>query len=214
MITCLVCDDHGLVRSALCQMLRQVLPGVQLYEAADFAAGQTQMAALRPGLCLTDLRMPGATPEEGVQALQAASPATPILVVTGSGDDSVLLSLLQRGIAGFLEKTSNLAVIEAAVKIVLAGDRYVPSRILTMIGGSAILPAVSAARDPDRSRLSPRQIEVLDLAAQGFSNKDMARHLSLAPSTVKSHLEQAMRLLGVTNRTQAAAVWRETNRPN
>ena len=203
MTVCLVCDDHTLVRVALAEMLRSALPGVHLHEAADFTAAVQGMARLRPDLCLTDLRMPGAAPQAGVLALQAAAPPTPILVVTGAEDDLLLISLLQHGIAGFLEKTCDLAVIRAAVQILLSGGRYIPPRILTLLTD---LPGQSAAPLPI---LTPRQAGVLDLASQGLSNKDMARRLSLAPSTVKTHLEEAMRRLDATNRTQAALLWRQ-----
>lgn len=203
MTLCLVCDDHALVRAALCQMLRQILPGATLHEAADFAAACDRMVALRPDLCLTDLRMPGASPEAGVMALQQASPGTPILVVTGSEDDLLLHRLMALGIAGFLDKTSDLSLIAAAMQTLLAGGRHVPPRLLS-IAGTAPPPPLPL---PPAS-FSPRQAEVLDLVAQGHSNKDIARQLALAPSTVKTHLETAMRQLGATNRTQAAHLWR------
>jgi DNA-binding NarL/FixJ family response regulator len=202
MTTCLICDDHPLVRTALADMLGRILPGAEILQARDFRQGMAIMAERQPDLCLTDLGMPGAGPLAGVQMLRAASPGTPLLVVSGSEDDDALRAVLGAGVAGFLDKTADLPVAAAAVQLVLSGGQYLPPRILSLLA-----MAVPAHNDDRHPAISLRQAEVLDLVAQGMGNKDIARELDVAPSTVKTHLEQSMRRLGAENRMQAAQVW-------
>lgn len=208
MQSCLVCDDHGMMREALAGVVRFSWPMAAISTAEDFPSAWREMAAA-PTLCLCDLSMPGAQPLDGVQRLQRIAPETAILVVTGSEDDTLLLSLLRSGIAGFVPKTSRSAAIEAAIRVVLAGERYLPSRLIelasaSVTSGKAAVPFVS-----ESVRLTERQIEVLQMIARGRSNKEIARALQLSPATVKAHLAAAFGALGVANRTEAVIRARE-----
>jgi two-component system, NarL family, nitrate/nitrite response regulator NarL len=192
MQTCLICDDHALVRDALAGVLRQSWPDVCLTFAADFPTAWA--AAGAPfDLCLCDLVMPGADPLHGITHLQSIAPDMPVLVVTSQQDDTLMLALINAGVAGFVPKASTSPIISAAVTLALAGGRYLPPRI---IGLAMALPAQA-------NPLTPRQTEVIKAAAQGRTTKEIARDLGLAPSTVKTHLDQAMVTLGAKNRTEA-----------
>ena len=180
-------------------MVELAWPTTTVMLASDFPTAWSAMAE-QPSLCLCDLDMPGAPPLEGVRRLQDQSPTTPILVVTGSEDDALLLALFGIGIAGFVPKTARSAAIEAAIRVVLAGERFIPARILDLAGDVRAAPTVGAM---GQSALSVRQIEVLRLVAEGQSNKEIARSMMLSPSTVKVHMAGAMATLGATNRTEA-----------
>jgi two-component system, NarL family, nitrate/nitrite response regulator NarL len=203
MKTCLICDDHVMMREALAGAVALGWPDADVSEAADFPSAWTA-AADRPDLIISDLVMPGASPVEGVRRLRAAAPDTPILVVTGNEEDDVLLALLQLGIAGFAPKTSKSAIIEAAIRLILAGGRYLPPRIVELASSRHGL----SSEPPQRmvmARLTERQLDVLKLTALGRSNKEIARDLDLSPATIKAHVAAAIAALGATNRTEAVA---------
>lgn len=202
----LICDDHALVREALSGTIRLGWPDATIDLAGDFPSAWT-LAAKGHDLCLADLIMPGAAPLEGIDGIIAAAPDTPVLVITGTEDDALLLDLLDRGVAGFASKASSGDIIEAAIRLILAGGRYLPARLADIAASRIDQGLVPAIRDDAatlKERLSPRQMEVLGLVAQGHSNKEIARQLDLAPSTVKTHLNHIMLCLAAQNRTDAA----------
>ncbi len=200
MRSCLICDDHALVREALAGTVRLGWPGAAVTEAGDFPSAWAH-AARGFDMCVADLAMPGAAPLEGIQGLRAASPGMPILIVTGAEDDALLLALLELGVAGFAPKTSSVGVIEAALRLILAGGRYLPPR-LAQLAAAPPAPAPPASDRP--GLLTARQLDVLRLVEKGSSNKEIAQALDLAPSTVKTHLAQIQVALGAKNRTEAS----------
>jgi len=199
MKTCLICDDHAMMREALAGAVSLGWPDATVSQAADFPQAWAA-ARTSPDLIISDLVMPGASPVEGVGKLRAAAPNTPILVVTGNEEDEVLLALFDLGIAGFAPKTSKSAIIEAAIRLVLAGGRYLPPRVAELAARQA--GGTSPART-GTVRLTERQGDVLKLIATGESNKEIARHLDLSPATIKAHAAAAMAALGAVNRTEA-----------
>jgi DNA-binding NarL/FixJ family response regulator len=256
MKNCLICDDHALVREALVGTVRMNWPQADVWQAGDFVSAW-ELAAQQPDLCIADLIMPGAGPMAGITGIMKASPSTKVLVVTGTQDDALLMELLKAGVAGFAPKSASGAIIEAAIRLVLAGGRYLPPRLADIAasrveftlqqdavagmareprqnpgsdtgggsgsgtgGGSGASPAVPVADSADEStaagagspdRLTARQIDVLKLVSEGQSNKEIARVLGLAPSTVKTHLENLLSALGVSNRTEASDKARRMN---
>src|SRR3954468_921346 len=109
MKSCLICDDHAMMREALAGAVAMGWPDAVVTQAADFPAAWAAAVTARPDLIISDLVMPGASPVEGVRRLSEAAPNTPILVVTGNEQDEVLLALFRLGIAGFAPKTSKSA---------------------------------------------------------------------------------------------------------
>jgi DNA-binding NarL/FixJ family response regulator len=207
MKTCLICDDHALVREALVGTVKMNWPDAVVLQASDFP-GAWARAQSQPDLCIADLVMPGASPINGIQGIMQVAPRTPVLVVTGTEDDSLLLSLLKLGVAGFAPKSASGAIVEAAIRLILVGGRYLPPRLADI--AAARMDAVPKG-DPTivadsnlLAQLTSRQLDVLRLVSQGQSNKEIARVLGLAPSTVKTHLEHLLAILGVANRTEAS----------
>lgn len=192
----LICDDHTLVREAISGTLLSTWPGSVILEAADFM--QAWNAAIEDvELCICDLMMPGAEPMEGVFRLKQAAPDMPILILTGTNDDGLMLRLIKLGVNGFVHKDSGSKVLLAAIQMISAGERHVPARILEMM-----VKDKEAFEAP--FRLTDQQRKVVSLVARGMSNKSIAQELGIAPSTVKTHLEQAMRLTDTTSRFEAA----------
>jgi DNA-binding NarL/FixJ family response regulator len=207
MKSCLICDDHAMMREALAGAVAIGWPQAVVTQAADFPQAW-RAATDGPDLIISDLIMPGAGPVEGVRGLKAAAPGAPILVVTGNEEDEVLLALFELGIAGFAPKTSKSAIIEAAIRLVLAGGRYLPPRMVELAvaraGGGP--PPAGLAVSP---RLTERQTDVLARIALGRSNKEIARELDLSPATVKAHIAAGLAVLGAANRTEAVVRARE-----
>ena len=213
MKSCLICDDHVLVREALAGTVRMGWPGATIAEVGDFPSAWAQ-AAKGFETCIADLMMPGAGPLAGIAGIQRAAPNTRILVVTGTEDDTLLLELLDMGIAGFAPKTASGSIVEAALRLIAAGGRYLPPRLAEIVASRIDTGVVDPIRDDALarvSRLTGRQLEVLRHASLGASTKEIATALGLAPSTVKSHLSHIQDCLGARNRTDAAAKARALN---
>lgn len=196
MESCLIADDHAMVRDALVLSVAARWPTATIWEAADYPSAWA-FAEQQPTLCLIDLGMAGAAPRDGVAEIMRRAPDTRVLIVTGTQDDPLMLALLDDGVAGFISKSANIAVITAAIDLVMAGGRYLPSRL-------AELAATGPVAAKPQQRLSPRQLAVLRLIGDGETNKDIARELAISPATVKVHIAQAMAALGAVNRTDAA----------
>ncbi|MEO7026411.1 MAG: response regulator transcription factor [Caulobacteraceae bacterium] len=204
MKACLICDDHALVREALAGTVRLGWPEARITTVNDFPAAWA--AAAGHDCCIADLMMPGADPAAGIARLMHAAPDMDVLVVTGTQDDGLLLELLDLGIAGFAPKTASGAIIEAALRLIDAGGRYLPAR-LADIAAARFAPQAAPPPVSEPSPggpLSERQLMVLRLAANGRSNKEIALSLGLSPATIKSHLALVQAVLGARNRTDAA----------
>jgi len=204
MKACLICDDHALVREALAGTVRLGWPGATITTVNDFPAAWA--AAAGHDRCIADLTMPGADPLAGIAGLRRAAPEMAILVVTGTDDDGLLLDLLDLGIAGFAPKTASGAIIEAALRLIDVGGRYLPPRLVDIAASRFARPAAAppAPEPSPGGPLSERQLMVLRLAANGRSNKEIALSLGLSPATIKSHLATIQAVLGARNRTDAA----------
>ena len=195
-----IADDHPLMREALASAIGNAVPGAQFVEAATLEATLALVAqSPGPDLLLMDLHMPGADGLSGVQAVRARSPQVPVAVVSADEDPVAVRAMLALGVAGFIPKTESPAVIASAVRLILAGDVYVPPRL--MDAGSSVFRALRAAEVP--SGLTDRQMDVVRLLARGMSNKAIARELNVSEGTVKVHLLAVFRALDVRNRTSA-----------
>lgn len=198
---CLICDDHALIRDALSLTLATAYPEARVEIAADFIAGW-DIAAQQPDLIVCDLGMPGSPAAAGIARMRALAPNARIVVLTGQDDDATLLSILSLGVEGFITKSTDHQIFEAAIKLVMAGGTYYPPRLLAL--SQTGKPEKTPSVETDLGKLSGRQIDVLNLLAQGQSNKEIARTLEISPATVKTHVAHIIACLGATNRTEAA----------
>ena len=205
-MTILVCDDHPLVRAAIAMAAEEVAGGRPVVTARDFPDAWSVAERAEIRLCLVDLHMPGAEPLEGIRGLQARAPAARFVVVSGSDSDADLLGALELGVDGFVPKSAEPEVLTAALRLVLAGGRYLPARLAELAAAPVRPePAPSSKAHAPYGRLSERQVEVLRQMSAGRANKEIARELGLSPATVKTHVAQVIALMGAANRTEAAA---------
>lgn len=197
----LICDDHPFMARALAMAMEQALGAevTVVHRFADAAATAATLSDLR--LCLVDFHIPGEDSAAGLGALRAAAPEARLLVFSGSEADADLRVALAAGAHGFLPKSASPDVIEAAVKLVLAGGRYLPERVEALAFGTAEPPLPP----PRTDALTGRQRDVLGHVARGLSNKEIARELAISPATVKVHVAQIIGILEASNRTEAVA---------
>lgn len=199
--TLIIADDHPLFRAALREVVGRHIPGAQIVEVSSLDALQTAIAHHPDSdMILLDLRMPGARGFSSLLYLRAEYPAVPIIVVSASEAASVVRRALDFGASGFIPKSASIETIGESLRTVLDGG-------------------ISAPRLPERrtnveeqerelarrlSTLTPQQLKVLVMLAEGQSNKDIAGHLSITEATVKAHITGILRKLGIERRTQAA----------
>ena len=207
----LTVDDHPLIRSALRELLSTMAPTVELLEAADPEAG-LKFVRQRPDIDLAflDLTFPRQDGLSYIKMFRAAAPAVPLIVYTMHDDPSTLREALALGAAGIIPKTHRRELLQPAIELVLAGGVYLPPEL-----GRRLVP--SAPQWTPAATLTQQQRRILTLLAQGHPNKEIARRLGIATSTVKSQLTVVFERLNVSNRTQAAIVARalpkEDSRP-
>jgi DNA-binding NarL/FixJ family response regulator len=213
----LLADDHALIRSGLRSELMDFVPDVEFVEAWDAESMEAQMAAgAEPDLALIDLTMPGMQGVKSIESLRERHPSVPVIVVSGMDAAEMAHRVLDAGAAGFIPKSAISAVVVQAIRLVLAGGRYVPPELFgaqgnnrdgctaptlrtSDIGGS--VPATAGGL----TMMSPRQRQVFELLARGLSNKHIARALNITEGTVKSHVATIFDVLNVRNRVAAVA---------
>jgi DNA-binding NarL/FixJ family response regulator len=207
----LICDDHPIVASAIGMTLENTFDA-EVRVVSSCAAALGEATTQGPfDLLLLDLHIPGENPADNLRAARQTCPHTPIVVFSGSEDPAHLRLALEFDVRGFIPKSAPPEVIEAALRLVLAGGRYLPDhvRMLALSG----LPAGPVAGQPAAApsvpvklediRLTERQHEVLRMLARGAANKEIARHLGISPHTVKAHVAHVLMVLGASNRTHA-----------
>jgi len=200
----LLADDHEMVRIAMRYALGGIADSIDWLEASDATEAEAILAR-EPALdlALLDINMPGSSGVEWIHAMRCAYPALPLLVMSATEDAQTVRALIDLGVAGFIPKSDQSAVILQAVRLVLAGGTYAPLRLLTQAAGSTAATSRGAAVTPTVTGLTGRQREVLAQLARGLPNKLIARELGLSESTVKVHLLAIYRVLSVRNRTEA-----------
>jgi DNA-binding NarL/FixJ family response regulator len=149
-------------------------------------------------LVVLDLHLPGLSGIDALRAWRMSFPAAPVVVVSANEGWDIMHAVHAAGAAGFVPKAASNEVLLAALQVVLAGGKYFP---VDAFASAAGLETADRARSPELTR---RQLEVLLLVAQGKSNKLICRELKLSERTVKLHLTEVYRTLGVSTRTQAA----------
>lgn len=206
----LVVDDHTLFRRGLVALLAADASLQVVGEAGDAAEAVRKAQALQPDLVLLDNHLPGATGIQALGELREAAPAAKILMLTVSEDEQDLQQALRAGAHGYLLKTIEGDVLAESIRRVLRGEPVVSPELLGKLvaalqapvaPGTPVAPPLPAESGP---ALSPREQEVLREIARGASNKEIARSLDIAETTVKIHVQHILRKLGVSSRLQAA----------
>ncbi len=206
-IRVLIADDHPMVRQGL-RVFLELEPDLEVVgEAADGAQTVLLAEQLDPDVVLLDLVMPGVDGLAALGQLAERGLAERVLMVTSFGEYRSALSALRAGARGYISKEVDPSALATAVRAVAAGHvllgPQVAQQLLAQVGvGGA--GGSGGGRDGQSPQLTVREHEVLDLIAAGRSNREIARALSLAEKTVKTHVSNILMKLGVADRTQAA----------
>jgi len=191
----LLIDDHALFRDGMRILLRQLDPDAEILEADGCEEVLRGRDWVPPDLLLLDLGLPGLGGLEGLRILHQRWPDTRIVVISGVDDLDTIHTAIGAGAAGYIVKTANAQEMLAAIRLVNAGGVYVPAYARAVI-----------QRRERRLDLTPRQREVLNLLMRGLANRDIARALGMAESTVRGHVSELLAELGARNRTEAARI--------
>ncbi|HUH08041.1 MAG TPA: response regulator transcription factor [Egibacteraceae bacterium] len=201
-IRVLVCDDHPVVRQGLRTFLSG-RDGIEVVgEAADGEEALRKAPHLRPDVILMDLLMPGIGGVEAIRRLSAEQPEIAVIVLTSLTDGDQVLPAVEAGAAGYLLKDADPSEVERAIRAAHRGEALLHPR-----AAATVLRRVAKSGQPDPlAGLTAREREVLDCLAQGLSNRQIARALTIAEKTVKTHVSSILSKLGVEDRTQAAVI--------
>jgi two-component system, NarL family, response regulator LiaR len=196
----LIADDHPLVREGLRSYLATI-DGIEIVgEAADGQEAVDLARSLEPDVVLMDMAMPKLDGIEATRAIVEALPATRVIALTSFATDDKVFPAIRAGAAGYLLKEAEPSEIADAI---IKAHRGEP--ILHPSVAERLMREVAAATPKShRTDLTARELEVLRLIASGRSNREIARELSVAEKTVKTHVSNVLAKLGVADRTQAA----------
>ena len=195
-IRVLIADDHSVVREGL-RMFLQRDPDLEVVgEAADGAEAIQQARLLRPDVVVMDLLLPVLDGMAATRAIRSELPETEVLALTSVLGSASVVEAIRAGAIGYLHKDTQAAELRTAIKAAAAGQVHLSPQTSAYLLG--------AVRMPERPEpLTPREMDVLRLLAQGQSNKEIARTLHLVEETVKDHVRHILAKLGVKSRTQA-----------
>jgi NarL family two-component system response regulator LiaR len=198
----IVVDDHELFRRGIIGLLQE--RGIQVAGEAVLAADAIRQASgLGPCVVLMDLNMPGMSGVEATQRLAAAAPLARVLVLTMMADDESVMNALLAGACGYLLKDASIDHIVEGIEAAARGESVISPRIAARLVRRLREPLEFEPRLPG-PEMTPRELEVLELLAQGLDNAEIAQALYLSQHTVKNHISSIMIKLHVENRTQAA----------
>ena len=199
--TVLVVNDHPLIRQAVAEILGGLAGGMHVIQAETVAAALVKLAAHpETSLVLLDPALGDGDGGIGFERVRTEHPDVRVAALCAPSGRAAVLAALARGAMGFIPDRSPPGVLLNAVRLVLAGQVYLPPEVLR--AGDAAAPVAASPRR-DGPSLTPRQLEVLALLVQGIPNKLICRSLAMAEGTLKTHVATIYRELGVSNRAQA-----------
>lgn len=210
----IIADDHPLFRVALAQALRSILgTDAELYQAHSMAQ-LWPLLRQHPAtqLILLDLKLPDAAGFTALTALRAEYPDISVLMVSAVEEPAVIKQALALGAAAYLPKSAPLEVLAEAVQAVQNGDTWLPPALSSAIEQAPDLIDQDFARRLEQ--LTPQQLRVLRMIADGLLNKQIAYEMNVQETTVKQHVSAILRKLNVNNRTLAGIQFEKLRSPD
>lgn len=198
-VTFIVADDHPMVRDALALALRGAFRNADVTLAGTLDQASAAIAA-RPDvdLVILDLDMPGMQGLAGVSTLRANYPSAPLVIVSATRNPAAMRQVVEMGAAGFIPKSAPMEEIIASVRAVMRGEIILPPGA----GDGALSPS-DADLATRAAKMTPQQHRVFALMAEGKPNKIIAYDMQIGEATVKAHVTEILRKMGVHSRTQA-----------
>jgi DNA-binding NarL/FixJ family response regulator len=198
-IRVILADDHAVVRAGIRQFL-EAAGGIDVVaEAQDGEQAILAIQELKPDVAVLDIQMPGQTGIDVTRWVRAHQPTTGVLVLTAYDDDPYILAVLQAGANGYVLKSADARILIEAVRAVYEGksalDPAITRKVMAHLSGHPLGQPVE--------KLSDRELEVLGLAAKGFTNKAIGVQLGISDRTVQGHLAKIFDKLQASSRTEA-----------
>ena len=205
-IRIILVDDHVILRQGTAELLRRE-PGLEVVgEAGNGQQAIELVELLRPDVVVMDVRMPGMAGVEATQQIRQSWPAVQVLVLTAHDDDQYVFSLLEAGASGYLMKSAPVSELVKAIRQVKAGESPLdPAIARKIVARMTVTHEKSPSHDETTlvEELSARELEVLQLLAQGLSNRAIGEALFISDRTVQAHLTNIYAKMGVTTRLDA-----------
>lgn len=199
----LVIDDHPLFRRGMLHILQRIEGDWDTLEAGDCESAQELINDVQEiDLILLDLNLPGMNGSDGLGRFRKLRPDIPIVILSASDDPKIIRRTLDMGAMGFITKSSSDDVMVNALQLVLAGGIYIPNEALQI--GSAAVNNPYSKKSFSSLGLTGRQVQVLEYLVRGLSNKEIARDMRLTENTIRGHVSAILKVLDVSNRTEAA----------
>ncbi len=213
MLRILLVDDHTLFRESIVTVLEELESKIIVYQAASITEAKSLIKYYKNlELIIFDITYPDGQLWDSFPFNTPKINKAPILILTGSNDLQNLRRSMATGCKGYITKFSDKQQLLIGIKAILNGDTYVSADILSKIENNGDLTVKQATQKPSQlDQLSNRQLQILKLLTKGYSNKNIAIHCQISEGTVKLHVSTILKILGVSNRTQAVIKVNELN---
>jgi two-component system nitrate/nitrite response regulator NarL len=197
----LLADDHHLVREAIATYLTRAAPDISCAEASDFHQVRERLAHDADfDLIILDYRMPGMNGLSGLDEVKAKLPQARVAIMSGAMDGGEAGRALERGAAGVIMKSLRGTALLTALRLMAAGETYVPSAVLNA------LPGRHSAVRRSLGNLTPREMDCIEHLVRGSPNREIGDRLAISATTVKLHLNSAFKKMGARNRSDAVRI--------
>jgi two-component system, NarL family, response regulator LiaR len=198
-----IADDHTVLRQGMRSFLEQEKDMAVVGEAADGEEAVRLVEEMKPDVVLMDIVMPKLTGVEATKLIKTSNPSTCILILTAYSDTRYILGLLEAGASGYLLKSARSDEIVGAIRAIRSGESVLDPIATRKLLERVVKLSKETPEDKARGQLSPREIEVIRLAARAMSNRDIAEQLGLSMRTVKAHLSNIFNKMRCGSRTEA-----------
>jgi len=203
-IRVLLADDHSMVRQGLKQILELEEDITVVAQASNGAEAVELARQHKPDVILMDINMPGTNGLQAIQELKQDSYPFKIVVLTIHEDREYLFKTLQMGAEGYVLKDAEPSVLVEAIRSVFKGQSYIQPNMTKELVAEFNRITLHEKSKSEENGLTPREIEVLSLIAEGMLNKEIAKRLYISEKTVKNHVSNIFKKINVSDRTQAA----------
>jgi two-component system, NarL family, response regulator DevR len=202
MIRLLIIDDHEMVREGLKAMLAKEHDFEIVGDAANAEQAYELIARLHPDVILLDIRLPGVSGIEVCRTVTERYPETAVIILTTFTDETLVAQCIQAGARGFIVKDIERFDLKRSIRAVARGEAAIDPKAAVAVLAQ-LRRAPQKSNEPAPELLSPQQLVILRLIAQGFSSREIATQLYLSENTVKGYVQEMLHRLGVKNRTEA-----------
>lgn len=199
-IRILLADDHGVIRAGLRALLEGYPDMTVVGEASDGAEAMAKAFELKPNIVLMDVSMPNIGGIEATRQLLQREPGMRVLILTVHEEESLLKEVIRAGAAGYIVKRAAQEDLIHAIRVVARGDLYVHPSMTRMLFNEPSKTATDSGTTVET--LTLREIDVLQLLAKGYTNRQIAEQLSLSPRTVEGHRANISAKLGLHSRVE------------